>query len=96
METTVSTPEAKKVNKSTAKKVKAVKVASVELSKGLYQSTSKEFYLKFPEVKAMRERLGKAGYGFFRVEITCAPLKKPTAKIVNIIKHNAPDDWSNK
>ena len=68
----------------------------VVLSKGLYQASSKEFYAKFPEIKAMLDRLGKEGYGFFRVEVTCSPTKKPTAKIVNIIKHNAPDDWSNK
>ena len=79
-----------------AKVAKVAKVEAKELTKGLYQATSKEFYAKFPEVKAMQDRLSKAGYGFFRVEITCSPTKKPTAKIVNIIKHNAPDDWSTK
>ena len=96
METTPNTPqEAKKVTPATtAKKVTTAKSTPKELTKGLYQAGSKEFYAKFPEVQAMLTRLGKEGYGFFRVEVTCSPTKKPTAKIVNIIKHNAPDDWA--
>jgi len=95
METTNSTPAKNVSTPAKAKKI-STPAKAVELSKGLYQANSKEFYAKFPEVKAMLDRLGKEGYGFFRVEVTCSPTKKPTAKIVNIIKHNAPDDWSDK
>lgn len=95
METVKETTKAAQAKVTTPKKASTTpkKVASKELTKGLYQWGSKEFNSKFPEVEAMTKRLDKEGYGFFRVEITCSPKAKPGQKLVNISKHSAPDTW---
>lgn len=63
------------------------------LTAGKYKLGSKGFLAKFPEMKALQERLEKLGYTNFRFEITCSPKTSPSKKVVNVTKHNAPSDW---